>query len=112
MGGPGQARILLVDDYVPFVRSLELALAPRYQVEVARSADEAFATLGRGRFDAVLCDVGLPGASGLELYQRVLAVAPDQARRFVFLTGGSTDEKTGRLLSALENPTMRKPFEL
>jgi len=42
--------------------------------------------------DVIICDITMPMVSGVELYQEVTRIRPFLARRFVFLTGGITEE--------------------
>ncbi|MHB8873912.1 MAG: response regulator [Myxococcaceae bacterium] len=105
-------RILLVDDYAPFATSLGMALSVEHDVEVTGSGAEALASLETPGFDAVLCDVMMPGMSGIEVYQKVQQASPRLAKRFVFLTAGVLSEEAHTFLAEAGNPTMRKPFEL
>jgi CheY-like chemotaxis protein len=62
--------------------------------------------------DVIICDVNMPEVSGLELYRVVIQVRPYLAARFVFLTGGESDELS-RLVAegpcrVLEKPVHRK----
>jgi putative nucleotidyltransferase with HDIG domain len=74
----GAPRILLVDDEA----MLQLAFsrffrACGYEVETAGGVEEAVECVRRTRFALVLCDVCMPGASGVELVGRVTALDPD-----------------------------------
>lgn len=67
------ARVLIVDDE----KSVRLALAGLlrtrgHTVEVVESGAGAIEMLSRNRFDVMLCDVRMPGMSGLELLPRAL----------------------------------------
>ena len=105
-------RILLIDDYAPFAASLRIALSSDHDVEVLCSGAEALARLRDPWFDAVLCDVVMPGISGIELFQRVRAASPHLADRFVFLTAGAISEEATAFLAQTGNPIVYKPFEL
>jgi DNA-binding response OmpR family regulator len=67
---PGD-RVLAVEDDVASARLLEAALRPAYDVEVVRTAEEAFDRLGRVRPRVLVTAVALPGMSGLDLVRRV-----------------------------------------
>ena len=64
------ARILIVDDE-RLIQQLLLRLFERdgYECEVAGSPDEAREIRAQERFDLVLCDVDMPGGSGLGLVE-------------------------------------------
>ena len=61
-------------------------------------------------FDVVLCDVVMPETSGIDLYQRVREKHPEQADRFIFMTGGAFTQRMRRFLEETENPRLEKPF--
>lgn len=68
----GLKNILLVEDD-PMIRDLyQMALASeQYVVEVADSAEEAYAKLARFQPDCIFLDVMLPGTSGLEILKEL-----------------------------------------
>jgi CheY-like chemotaxis protein len=81
--------VLVVDDEETVQRAMGRLLGKRYDVACADAAG-ALGRLERGeRFDLVLCDVSMPGISGLELRRRVEVLDPGQARRLAFLTGAT-----------------------
>ncbi len=86
------ARILIVEDDRTFRRLLQTILhGEGYAVEVAETAEEAGALLGRHLFDLVLSDLKLPGMSGLELFR--LSRKEGMAPPFVLLTAFGTVEE-------------------
>ena len=105
-------KILLIDDYRPFVASLRLALSADFEIEIADSMNEGLDRLRKSAFDAVLCDVLIPGGSGIDLFRQVQAASLPVATRFVFLTGGGTSDDAEAFLAQVANPTLRKPFSL
>jgi two-component system response regulator HydG len=71
-------RILVIDDDSDTCTLLEAALSRLgYPVDVALSAAEGFAAFERATYAAVLTDLNLPGASGLDLCQQLLEAAPN-----------------------------------
>ena len=82
--------VLIVDDDELFCAGLErILVANGYEATQAHSFDEALAALGdEHEFDAALCDVRLPGRSGLELLSAMLA---DHADLAVVMTSGIDD---------------------
>jgi signal transduction histidine kinase/ActR/RegA family two-component response regulator len=76
----GHARVLLVDDEAPIVRSIELVLKRLgYSVEGYVSALDALAAFEAhpGEVDVLITDLTMPGLSGLDVTARVRAVRPD-----------------------------------
>lgn len=79
-------KVLLVDDQVLMLRCL-MRLLQGYETVVADSPDKALALLRSGiQFDAIVCDVMMPGMTGPELYARACLLNPNLARRFVFVS--------------------------
>jgi signal transduction histidine kinase len=67
-------RILLVDDHPDTSAALGKLLTRRgHVVAVAQDVRSAIETAGRGQFDLLISDVGLPDGSGLELMSRLRA---------------------------------------
>jgi CheY-like chemotaxis protein len=106
---PRAARILIVDDEVSLGRAMQRIFRD-YDTVANTSAQGALDRIVIGeRFDLILCDVGMPGMSGCELYDEIRRIAPEQAARMVFVTGGS-DECSERALAASGRPVLTKPF--
>jgi len=73
-------RILVVEDEELVARLVARTLERRgFAAILARDASEAARRLDEGEHEIVLCDVNLPGASGLELTRHLLASRPDTA---------------------------------
>ncbi len=105
------ARLLLVDDSPSMLFTLKALLGERHAVTTACGAAEALALLRSDvPFDLVLCDVMMPGVSGVELYQRLRAERPDRLARFAFMTGGASSPETARFLEQPFILRLSKPF--
>jgi CheY-like chemotaxis protein len=103
--------VLVVDDEPLVGRLVERALGRTYAVTVHLSGTEALERFEAGeRWDLVLCDLMMPQVTGMDLYDRVLAVAPEQAARIVFLTGGAYTARSQAFLD--QHPFLDKPFDL
>ena len=96
-------RILMLEDSAFDAELIQAALVrayppPRTELELRLVADErAFAqALASGAFDIVLSDVELPGYSGAQALEHVLAVAPDLP--FIFVSGVIGEENAVDLL--------------
>ena len=80
IGEPAPRRVLVVDDEESIRNSIGKFLNARgYDVAVVASGPEALETLARERFDALLCDVRMPGMSGIEVIPRAIELRPDLA---------------------------------
>ncbi|HTL04293.1 MAG TPA: sigma 54-interacting transcriptional regulator, partial [Gemmatimonadales bacterium] len=106
------ARLLLVDDDAEACRLLgEVLEREGYQVARALSVDEALAALDRGPgFDALLTDLRMPGASGLDLIRAVRKRDP-HALVFV-LTAFGDAAAAGEAIRAGAYDFISKPYDL
>ncbi len=103
--------VLVVDDEPLMGASLARALSG-HEVILATTAEAAMACLEEGtRVDVVLTDLGLPGASGVDLFHWITAHYPSLARRVAFMTGSPSHPLAAR---ARETPAtvFQKPFTL
>ncbi len=77
-------RVLIVDDDEA-IRGLLARILTRADYECAQASNvaEAWAELGRTSFALALCDVQMPGGSGLELAGRILSEFPETATLMV-----------------------------
>jgi putative two-component system response regulator len=79
-----ELRILVVDDDEAMRRSLGRSLERvGYPCTLASNAAEAYALLKGHPFALILCDVNLPGESGLELIRHMLSEHPEVAALMV-----------------------------
>src|SRR6185437_616649 len=73
-------RVLFVDDEDAICHALGRFLTLRgFQVETASSAAAALDQLGRNTFTIMVCDIRMPGMTGLELVPHALQANPDLA---------------------------------
>jgi PAS domain S-box-containing protein len=106
-----RGRVLVVDDEPAVAAAIRRALESQHEVVVNGSAEEALRAIERGeRFDAILCDLMMPGMSGMDLHDAVVRVAPEQASRFVVLTGGAFTDRAREFLERVTLPRCDKPF--
>ncbi len=73
-------RVLLVEDEPGYARFLREVLAEveesAYQITWAATLEEGLAALARQKWDAILLDLGLPDADGIEALEQIAAAAP------------------------------------
>jgi CheY-like chemotaxis protein len=109
---PRRARVLVVDDEPQVCEAVTRLLGREHQVEAVTQSRAALELIRSGaRFDAVLCDVMMPDMTGVQLHDAVVALAPAQAARFAFMTGGVFSGETQRLLRQARRPVLEKPFD-
>jgi CheY-like chemotaxis protein len=103
-------RVMLVDDEPLVAQTMERLLRRDYDVTVARTGQEAIDRIASGlRFDAIVSDVMMPNMSGIELIEELLRIAPDQARRLIFLSGGAFTPQTRDRIDQFGAPQLEKP---
>jgi CheY-like chemotaxis protein len=109
--GVAKRRILIVDDEAGICSSLRRILGPPYETRTTTRAEEALGLIQAGeRFDLILCDLMMPELTGMELHQELMKLAPDQADRMVFLTGGAFTHEARAFLDTTRNLRVDKPF--
>lgn len=106
--------IMVVDDEIVITALIEEFLTRcGARVEMFNSSYEAYGRLAANtRYDAIVCDQRMPGVSGESLYRRVEVLDPDQARRFVFVTGNALDKDARHFFSRTRTRYILKPFSL
>jgi CheY-like chemotaxis protein len=108
-----RGRVLLIDDEPAVAEAMAMALSDQHDVVAVISAAEARALLAAGeRFDVVLCDLVMPGETGMTLYEHVRKTQPELAPRFAFMTGGAFLPEADRFLQTVDNLRIDKPFDV
>jgi signal transduction histidine kinase len=106
-----RALVLVVDDEVSMGLAVRRALSAHHDVVSVTRADEALSRIAQGeRFDVIFSDVMMPDISGMDLHARLERLAPDQAVRMVFLTGGAFTATAREYLDRVPNRVVEKPF--
>ncbi|MCA9628713.1 MAG: response regulator [Myxococcales bacterium] len=106
-----RVRLLLVDDEPQILRAFKRALSQHCEIEVASSVEQAKPLLRDDGFDAVVCDISMPGLGGVDLYQWLLQHHPRLARRTLFCSGGILSPESEREVVASERVLLQKPIE-
>ncbi len=104
--------LLLVDDDRQIIQAFRRYYGRDHKVMTAASADEAWALVReRQDFDLIICDVGLPGMNGLELFKRIAKAWPRLGASFVFITGVANEE--ARAFTRMSGHVLcEKPFDM
>jgi PAS domain S-box-containing protein len=108
-----RARVLVVDDEPNVTSSLQRVLSSEHEVATANSGHDALKMLSSDRgFDVILCDVMMPGMTGMDLYAELARAAPEVTGRVVFMTGGAFTPRAVSFLQGVPNPKIGKPLNL
>jgi PAS domain S-box-containing protein len=107
-----RGRVLVVDDDVAVRRALIRMLGETHDLVTVSSGAEAIDTILSGeRYDVVLCDLMMPRVTGDRCYERILEIDPEQARKFVFMSGGAFTPSARAFLEKVQTRLVEKPFE-
>lgn len=114
-GPPG--KVLIIDDEAPFRASVRRVFE-RCGWSVREADDGAVAlevlsvTSSDTRFDLILCDLKMPGVSGMDVYRTVRNSRPELLSCLVFASGDTASVETAAFLQSTPCPVLEKPFEL
>ena len=106
-------KLLIIDDEPAVARVFERLLAPEHDVTTSFSGSSALALIEGGRrFDAILCDVMMPGLTGMDLHARLSTSCSEQAERMIFLTGGCFSTQVAAFIARPSTRRLHKPVSL
>lgn len=107
-----QESILVVDD-VPEQRELAHSMLSRigYRVETVSGGEEALDWLRSNKTDLLVLDMIMdPGMDGLETYQRILEINPEQ--KAIIVSGFSRTDRVKKAQELGAGAYLRKPYIL
>lgn len=102
-------RILIVDDEEMLATALARSLRG-HEVHTANHGVEALEASSATRFDLILCDLIMPGMTGMEVFEAMVVQDPSVRRRFVFMTGATLTEDARAFAEQADAPVLEKPF--
>ncbi len=115
-GGRERGRVLIVDDESVVAHTLKVLLQGEHDLVVAQSGAEALEVLRKDAdptgYDAILCDLMMPGMTGIELFEVLRREYPALAPRVVFMTGGVSMLRVSAFLESVPNAKFEKPFDV
>jgi PAS domain S-box-containing protein len=101
-------RILATDDRPEILRLVERTLGEQYECEFANSVEDARGKLTDGPFDLALCDIEMPGESGLVLVEEIARDHPETA--IVLVTGVDDPKVAEQTFKLGAHGYLVKPF--
>ncbi len=104
----GRPRILATDDRPEVLRLIDRALGERYECSFAGGVEEARKQLAAEHFDLALCDIQMPGESGLVLAEEITRDHPRTA--VVLVTGVDDPSVAERAFELGAGGYLVKPF--
>jgi CheY-like chemotaxis protein len=106
-------RVLVIDDEEANLHLMRELLARHGQaVDTVPDATAALDKIANNEYDAILCDLRMPGMSGDDLYAEVKKRWPEVAEHWIFLTGDLASTRTRGFLEEVGRPVVEKPFEM
>ena len=110
MLGSDIKRVLLIDDDHVIVRLLSRIIRKQgFKVDAVKSAEDALPYLAKNDYGLVICDIKLPGISGLELYESERT--KNKNTPFVFISGYVQDELSDSVINKSAG-FLPKPFSI
>jgi two-component system, NtrC family, sensor kinase len=111
---PGTRRRVLVLDDEPSLRRFvaKVLETDGFDPVVVEDGREAVGQVQAATFDAVVCDQRMTGMSGVDVYRAVTAIRPDLARRFVIMSGDTTETTLARFAAEHGVRLLAKPFDV
>jgi len=105
-------RLLLIDTEPAVGTSVRRVLKEVQEVHSVQDVQAALQLLARGeRYDAILCDMVLPGMSGVDFLQELERREPGLSRRTGFMSSGTFSPQARELLASQPGELLEKPFE-
>src|SRR5687767_13211246 len=101
-------RILVVDDDVRVAGAVRRILRG-YTVEICESGARAVERCLEVDYDLVVCDVMMPGMSGMDVHRRLSELRPEMVERIVFVTGGTFTPGITEFMDRIPNVVLEKP---
>lgn len=107
-----RGRVLLIDDEAFIIAALRRLLGTEHDVTAVMCVTDAIALIEDGRrFDVILCDLRMPGMSGIDFYEKLQVLAPDMIDRIIFCTGATFSTDTRQFFERVPNQILEKPFD-
>jgi DNA-binding NarL/FixJ family response regulator len=86
-------RILVVEDFAPFLQFISSALSTRRDLKVVGEVSNGLEAVQKAvelRPDLILLDIGLPGLNGIEAARQIRKLVPES--KIIFLTQESSPD--------------------
>ena len=106
-----RGRVLVIDDEPAIGRAIARRLRTDHEVEVATSGADGLALARAQRFDAIICDLMMPGLTGMDVAEQLAASDGPAAQRMIFLTGGAFTPRAQQFLEQVGGRWLEKPVD-
>lgn len=104
-------RILVIDDEPRIGQSTRRVLEPKYEVDVCLSAEDALTRLLEGGgYDVLLCDLHMPGMTGMDFHRELSERLPHLADRVLYFSGGAFTQASQDFVAGMQERVLEKPI--
>lgn len=112
-GSDETLRVLCIDDEPSLCALLkEFLQMMGHDCETASSGEEGLEKALTSDFDAIICDMHLPGISGADVCRTLLSEKPSLSGRLLVATGDLLGRETHEFFAQTGLPHIHKPFKL
>lgn len=105
-------RLLIVDDDLTIRETLEIALAPSFEVRSTAAGDEVSSIIEAFHPRLIVLDINLPGTDGFQISERIRKVGSSHRLPILFMTVRRDDRTFLAALAAGGDGVITKPFEI
>ena len=113
LGADERHRILAVDDDETILSLMVDTLSSQqYQVDVARTCEDALPLILFRDYCSIILDIVLPDANGMSLFRQIARRRPALRPRVIFVTGAMDQGEARRFVKLIDNRVLLKPFRL
>ena len=109
---PPIGRILIIDDEVEIAAILADCLTSLgIECVIAADGRAGLERVAESAFDAIFCDVSMPGMDGITFYGNLQAKHPTLANRVIFISGDVLHRDWDKFSATVDRPIIEKPFD-
>ena len=102
--------LLIVDDNIGIIESMEMLFCDDYRVLAASSVTEALNILGGIKPDIILLDYLMPGLNGIQLLREIKQMK--MASRIILFTASVWESVREEVMGLGVDGFIRKPFDI
>ena len=81
-----------------------------YNTDIADSGEMALEMVNKREYNIYICDIKMPGMSGIEFYNYIKEQYPERINRLIMITGDLLSSDTREFLRDINIPYILKPF--
>ncbi|OHE87883.1 MAG: hypothetical protein A3G75_08855 [Verrucomicrobia bacterium RIFCSPLOWO2_12_FULL_64_8] len=108
----GQSVLVIDDEQWILNLAEEILTGEGFSVDVAEGGAAAHQMLAKRRYDIIISDWKMPGLSGVQIFEDLLAKDPAAARRMLFMTGDVVNDTFQNFLKKHSLACLSKPFSV